>query len=544
MRGFRDYYKKELRIGLNPSKMPMRNTAALSESMNIRVTKEGLEGYIPAIHQLMPISDGIGGYIDTSVSWPFPQMHLGPSYLFIATRTGFWACYWTSIGGPHGYWGGSKIFEGLMPWRWPYTFIDHSGSFWVFCSGDCLFFYLPDAGSGGAGSVVVQYAVNDNLVDGGGEWVADGAEYWGNPLSVCSFRGQILLGGNRAFDIFGSNDNECRSIRWSAIGEFKFLGTKDGSGTYDRRVIPDAGQLFVPGPRENRVYRLLPLRDHVIAYCSYGVVALTPAMAGQIPTFKSTPLSIPGVAGVYAASGNEDKHMVIDRTGDLWLVFNDLSYKRIGYGNILADITGHRANYLEGVQPSRGMVHTVYNPIEDEWYLSDGYRSFLLSSDFMLTETSRCVLSLIDVRNTFVENYQTIDSHSLGIYKDTGEKWAYFTTDILDMNNNMLKTIESVELGGSLPYNALVEVCADWRNDRRDQWRRTEWRRVNPKGVGNPIVTGSELRLCVRVRPFDGLKVDYISVSWKQSDRSQIRGAYAFANQAATNAGGGAVGAD
>ena len=149
MRGFRDYYKKELRIGLNPSKMPMRNTAALSESMNIRVTKEGLEGYIPAIHQLMPISDGIGGYIDTSVSWPFPQMHLGPSYLFIATRTGFWACYWTSIGGPHGYWGGSQNLR--RPYALEMALYGYRpfGLLLGLCSGGCLFL-LPDAGSGSA----------------------------------------------------------------------------------------------------------------------------------------------------------------------------------------------------------------------------------------------------------------------------------------------------------------------------------------------------------------------------------------------------------
>lgn len=613
MKGFRFQLKKELRVGLNPSSIPMRNGGALSESMNIRVTNDGIEGYVPKLAPLPTVVSFSGGNADYKMDWPFPQIYMGPTYMWIGHRLGIDMAVCGYMGYPLGtQWVSMSIGALNAAGSWPWTFCELPGYFYCMCSGDMLFFHLPDTGS------TVTYAVNDNQIADAEPWDPDGFVYWGNPLSVCFFRGQILLAGNRAFNIMSYDDLECRSVRWSSIGTFKFLGSKDGSGTYDRAVIPDAGQLILPnGAKETRVYRLLPLRDHVVCYCSNSIVILTPR-AEPVPTFQVRTLAPVGVAGVYSAAGGEDYHVFVDRIGNLWTLTNDLKLTKVGYQDIFQDMQGHRSQYTKagsgvmappedwvedpyqyyyagqtvaydgkywrclathvsytapdeswapgaevhppytwygedylvvweeivlpvnfnGYLMSKGMLHMVYNPAEDETYISDGIRSFIFSSDKALTETSRCVTSLFDVRNVWSQYMQQLDSHVIGVWKDTGERWAYFATDILNMNNNMIKTLESADLDGDIPDGAVIEMCADWRPNRKAPWRRTDWKRVNPKGVGTLVVSGVEFRVCVRVRPFDGFVVDSISIAWKQSDRSQIRGAYAVANDASANSGG------
>jgi hypothetical protein len=610
MRGFRNQLKKELRVGLNPSKVPMRNGGALTESMNIRCTNEGIEGYVPQIAPF-PIVDDLGNpgtALDHKLDWPFPQLYLGAGSIWVGRRAGLDVMVWDN---GNKKWTGSA-YLGTTNGSWPWTFLELPGYFFCMVSGDVLYAYLP------AITTLVQYDPTNGMYDSSGEWQVTSSE--GNPLSACLFRGQILMAGNRVGDLFNTvPDFECKAIRWSAIGSFRFLGTSDGG---EVREIPDAGFLIVPGHKECRVWRLLPLRDHVIAYCSDRIVALTPA-ASPTPTFKITNLAPIGIIGVTNPAGNEDMHTFVDRYGALWTIDNNLKLEKYGYENIFGDLQGYRPQYIplptptpfsapywDEMQPSGqtyhigdivddgygnfficvaehksytapdkswmpgnemhppyewpvgsgiffnevwttyvppaqgagylgsiGMLHSVYNPVEQETYISDGIRSFIFSKDKMLTETSRCVTSLFDVRATWVEDFQKIDSHTVGFWKETGEQWAYFATDILDFNNAMGKTIESVEIGGSIPDDAIIEMCIDWRAHKKQPWRRTDWKRVNPKGVGTPLVSGVEMRVCVRVRPFDGFVVDTLNIGWKQSDKSQIRGSYAVTNAPSADAG-------
>jgi hypothetical protein len=66
-------------VGLNPESIPAKNSGLLVDCMNVRVTKNGLEGYTPDIKSLL---DGDVSFIDASTHvaititkrWPFPQI--------------------------------------------------------------------------------------------------------------------------------------------------------------------------------------------------------------------------------------------------------------------------------------------------------------------------------------------------------------------------------------------------------------------------------------------------------------------------------------
>ena len=98
--------------------------------------------------------------------------------------------------------------------------------------------------------------------------------------------------------------------------------------------------------------------------------------------------------------------------------------------------------------------------------------------------------------------------------------------------------IEYVEVVGDFPSYSIFQVAIDYRYGKGDTtFTRSTWTRCNKEGVAVPIVTAPDMRICVKVTPYAGVKVYGLNVGWKAVDKRHIRGVY-NALGAPTTAGG------
>ena len=134
----------------------------------------------------------------------------------------------------------------------------------------------------------------------------------------------------------------------------------------------------------------------------------------------------------------------------------------------------------------------------------------------------------------------------VGLYQDIAAKTTYMQmkTDILDFDLPTIKTIESVDLAINTPSAAVIEVMVEWRDAVNAAWNTTTWKRCNPAGQAYPLVSGVQLRVCVRISnsyntQFDTTILTNIGVGWKISDRSGVRGLKQTGGASASIAGSG-----
>jgi hypothetical protein len=194
-----------------------------------------------------------------------------------------------------------------------------------------------------------------------------------------------------------------------------------------------------------------------------------------------------------------------------------------------------KLGYNEFFEDSVKTVSVVYNSMEGEFYISDGVRSFLYN-DLGLTEIGKCITSFVDYRNTRVTNeltdLVTIYDNPVGFVRPLSEQELQYSTDILDFGINGIKTIESVDIGGSFGLKTVAEVMVQWRNDKRGSFRDTPWKRCSPEGFVSPLVSGVEVKINLRLSTYTDVELNNITVKWKISDKRFIRGMYASSSNA------------
>ena len=118
-----------------------------------------------------------------------------------------------------------------------------------------------------------------------------------------------------------------------------------------------------PMPYGGTVNKLMQLGEHMIAYGSDGIMALSPLNMDEGKLFGHR--EIPGLGlrtGVKAgtnvraaAGGNEYAQAFVDEANDLWVLNPNLEAQKLGYRHIFSALTNV-------------MVH--YDPQEREWYFS------------------------------------------------------------------------------------------------------------------------------------------------------------------------------
>jgi len=490
-----------VKIGtLRPNEVGGRNSAQSTICRNTRGHKGGIEGYTPNVKAFPPIY-AVGGVtlLDTTIDWPFPQIFHTDSGLYMGNKTGLYVLEYTG-----GKWIGTAITSTVYTHgiTWPWT-LANSPLFPVFASGDCFVYYDYDN---------TYWAVWNKTYDGetreGSRW----SDEWYQPVAACAFKGQIITCGATTAT---TSPSQSRIVRWTEIGAFDFLGK-----TANARKNT-AGFTYAPTDDGEILLRCLPIKNMVIIYGTFSTFALV-SVDRPVATFEIRPLKGVGIGNPLAVGGNLDKHLMIDRFGYLWMVTytpgvvggGHSEMKRLGYSEYFAD--------------SVGDVSVVYNNMEDEFYIGDGRRSFLYN-DFGLTEIGKCVTSFVDLKNSQITNQNDVENiynDPAGFIRPLPEQEFYYSTDILDFNLSAIKTIESVEIGGSFGLKTTAEVMVQWRNDKRGSFRDTPWKRCSPEGFVAPLVSGVEVKVILRLSTYVDIELNHITVRYKVTDKRFIRGMY------------------
>ncbi|MFA6972693.1 MAG: hypothetical protein WC208_15020 [Gallionella sp.] len=494
--------------GLRSDKSNPKNNGYAIDARNVRGRKHGLEGYSPEMMEFPSIVYG-AGTLSMTLDWPFPQVFQTDTGLFIAKRDGLYQVVFTAsvltatkLTG---------VYTGSV--NWPFTVANCPG-FPVFASGDLLVYYDYTT------SAWVAFNKATLGSTAGTHWDTT----WDQPVSACFFNGQVIVCGGTSSTTWPSNS---RLVRWSEVGAFKFLGK---TATAISNV---AGQVFAPCDDNEILLRCMKLGRRVIVYGTFSCFVMRP-IEDPVPAFGIKKLDgIVGMRNPLAVAGNETKQLIVDREGDIRLITYDV------YENVNVELVGH-SEYLGNAQKNLNMstgediVIVTYNEQEDEFYISNGIESFLFREG-ELTRINKCITSMVNYKNAAVtdsSDFAYINKMPIGVYSDCDDEVALYQSDAIDLSMNAIKTIETVELTGTLPAGANAEVMIETRVNRTEAFRSTKWVRINPSGIASPIVSGVEMRVNVRVSKLTGLTLESLRLWWKLSDKRGIRGNYASTSNA------------
>ncbi len=82
-------------IGIRPTDTPTRNGQLFEEARQVRLTKAGLEGYIPDVNDILdPSRSFYDSVTDAAITitrrWPFPQVFLTDAGLYVGALEGLY----------------------------------------------------------------------------------------------------------------------------------------------------------------------------------------------------------------------------------------------------------------------------------------------------------------------------------------------------------------------------------------------------------------------------------------------------------------------
>ncbi|MFA5379674.1 MAG: hypothetical protein WC455_28205 [Dehalococcoidia bacterium] len=350
----------------------------------------------------------------------------------------------------------------------------------------------------------------------GAKWNSD----WYPPIATCYLNGQIITVGSATWT---TSPSQSRTIRWTDIGGFDFIGqTADA-------MKNEAGESYGLIRDDEILLQVLPLGNMAIVYGSFSVLAMKP-ISKPVVSFGVVPIAemYTGIPCTLAAGGSREKHLIVGRDGNLWLIkatvgmFGGDSYevKNLGYSEFFADMVKN-CDALAG----KNLISVLYNKQDDEFYISNGYQHFMYCTEG-LTELGTAIAGFINLENSAITDTAvktSIGMKPVGFTMQNDAKFAY-ETDNIDLGLSGIKTIESVTVVGAFADTALIEVMVKWRNSRKQAFNETSWKRVSPEGYCVPMVAGLDLRICVRANTYLDAEVNNLIVGWKLTDKRFIRG--------------------
>lgn len=306
-------------------------------------------------------------------------------------------------------------------------------------------------------------------------------------LTLCNFKGQCI-GGNVKTTWHGCSTN---SLVWSEIGSIKFAPTK----------LNTAGFRNISWPGD--ILRVKRLGDTVIVYGEEGIGVLVPVNE-PAPTFGFKNVMNVGIPAKGAVGGDEHVHVFVDEEGYLWIMTEGQAPKRLGYQEFFSALTA-------------ASIVVAHDPSEQEFYISDGSTSYLLTP-YGLCETYQRVTSAVRISNT---------TH--GPFSSGSDTSFTITTDTLDFGIRGFKTLATVELGVDTGgVSQAVQVGTQQRANKTGAFSSLSYINTSPNGVAMPIRTAEEFRVSVKAAAYGGMNLDYINLRVKLVDRRSIRGLYAM----------------
>jgi hypothetical protein len=292
-------------------------------------------------------------------------------------------------------------------------------------------------------------------------------------------------------------------VFWSSIGgpdALWPLSPPEAEHWLDMFERNEAG--FAPMPWRGTVYRVLPLGNGVIVYGDKGIARLVP-VSTPFPTFGIQRIARFGIASRSAVYGTEQRHVLVASDGELWEVTAD------GIRDI-----GFRADLEQGI----GQEFVVsFDPLEAEFHIA-GQDSGGDTFNYVLTGAG------LGQHNVVPTHIVQCETDIYAVTDSVSGSYRLATTEVFDFNMRDVKTITTVEVGGHLSADDLVEVAVDYRYDNDAAFTRSNWVPVNQSGFARPQITANEFRVALRCPIDSDLELDYVNIRWQSGGRRTVRG--------------------
>ncbi len=315
-----------------------------------------------------------------------------------------------------------------------------------------------------------------------------------NMQTCCNFRGQ-LVGGNIGSASLWQGATGTNRIVFSEIGSI-LMQHLDGSGDLKGTTSLVAGDTFIPTGHEIR--KVLPLLDHVIVYTTGDIWALTPVIE-PTPAFKLTQIASTGIEHSRAVDGGLSRHLLVDYTGDVWIIGNDLKPVRQGYKEFFADYSDD--------------VTVVFDQGTDEWRINTADDAYVCANGGLTS----CYQKLSGIYGSA--------SYYMAVGIEDDDRSGRIVTDSIDFGYRAIKTVHGIELG--IDNSARTLAGFDVRYSTKETFRRMRLNRVNSIGQSAEPQSGTDFRIVVSFDQYQDAWLDWIKLRYKMSDMRGLRGVYA-----------------
>jgi len=296
-------------------------------------------------------------------------------------------------------------------------------------------------------------------------------------LTCCNFKGQLII-GNIISNWYGCGSSH---VVWSEIGSINCTPSADNIAGY--MDVSEVGE----------VYKVMRIGDQILVYGSTGIVSLLPLQEPE-PTFGMQEIASFGLANREAIAGDFSQHLFLGANGIFYIVGVDKEVHRLEYKSIAETL-------------SIPDTKIEYDPIKQEFFISDGERCFLYTA-FGMCEVYQLTAAVIP-----------IDGVAYGIF-DELNPWFSLTTDRIDFFQRGMKTLMLVE---SDVDGCIVDVEI---RSGGSEWELYKSVVANEFNTATIMVTAQEFKVTLRKYSFDGVYPSYIKIRYKATDLRNIRGQY------------------
>lgn len=398
-------------------------------------------------------------------SWPYPVIFAGTNLIFILTSTTLYTM--------NSSWTQTSQITTTAGYLW--DFLD-LGTYIIFTNGTKMIIREP---IGGTYSAINSSSTMPRFSTG------------------CVFNGQLIC-GNIKTTWHGCGTN---SVIWSSIGTNDFTpGSDNVKGSANEAGFRT--QMHWNG----EVYKVRQLGNAIVVYGDNGIGALFPSNE----YFGYRELKNFGLASRNAVAGDKNKHLFVASDGTLFMV----TYKVSAYGSTYEEIT--EFGYSEFISTlTAAKIVVSYDPKNDEFYISDGVKCYLLTTNG-LCQIFQLVTSVY--RNSSALN---------GVAYATSDTEARLTTDRYDFQERGVKTVMGLEAGvyhpsGSGTYFGYGRI--DYKFNKSSAFTTGNSILMNPSGVITQPTGGEEFKFGCKFTNYVNVKLDYLKVDVKMTDRRFMRG--------------------
>lgn len=260
---------------------------------------------------------------------------------------------------------------------------------------------------------------------------------------------------------------------------------------------------FMPMPTKGNVLLVKPLGSHVIVYSSDGIASLD-FILSPVPTYGASVIADFGIEERGAVGGDENNHLIVDKSGEVFTLDKDLKLERLDY-----------KEYIGGMVGNSLLVNQ--DPLSKDFYISSDTNCYLLT-DKGLGQAREVVTSV-----------HMAEGDLIGISKDiAGDNRGDFliASHTEDMKYRGMKMIQGVEV--AINTEDPVYVAIDYRHSKADTYTRSSFILLNLEGMAMIPVSGIDFRFVIKVPYVDAtnwyVEPDYILVHWKAIDKRFKRG--------------------